>query len=185
MFRRFVPPRYISRNGHNLLALPPRAPWDALSIKPTNEGGFGSHRGCAKKFLPGSNKERMVSTVAFIKEANLTRKGLETFVRCARILPDYRFMVVGEWLDGSINRLREMASSNLIFTGRVREHELIRILQSSSVYVQASTHEGFGCSLAEAMLCGCVPVVSRVGAIPEVVGDAGLYISPDRADGVA
>jgi glycosyltransferase involved in cell wall biosynthesis len=45
------------------------------------------------------------------------------------------------------------------------------------VYVQASRHEGFGLSLAEAMLAGCVPVVTDVGALPEVVGDVGVTIA--------
>jgi glycosyltransferase involved in cell wall biosynthesis len=31
-------------------------------------------------------------------------------------------------------------------------------------------------SLAEAMLCKCVPVVTERGALPEVVGDTGFYI---------
>ena len=50
----------------------------------------------------------------------------------------------------------------------------------AKVYVQASLHEAFGCSLAEAMLCECIPVVSRNGAIPEVVGDTGVYF--DKLD---
>ncbi len=49
-------------------------------------------------------------------------------------------------------------------------------MQRAKVYVQVSAHEGFGCSLAEAMLCECVPVVTDRGAIPEVVGDTGFYV---------
>ena len=42
--------------------------------------------------------------------------------------------------------------------------------------MQVSAHEAFGASLAEAMASGCVPVVTDKGAIPEVVGNAGIYV---------
>ena len=35
-------------------------------------------------------------------------------------------------------------------------------------------------SVAEAMLAGCIPVTTRAGALPEVVGDAGVLV--DDAD---
>ena len=50
-------------------------------------------------------------------------------------------------------------------------------MQNATVYVQASAHEGFGLSLAEAMACGCIPVGYNRGSIPEVIGKAG-YIVP-------
>ena len=53
---------------------------------------------------------------------------------------------------------------------------MLKYYQRAKVYVQVSAHEGFGCSLAEAMLCECVPVVTNKGAIPEVVGDTGFYV---------
>ena len=30
--------------------------------------------------------------------------------------------------------------------------------------------------IAESMLCECIPVITRRGAIPEVVGDTGVYV---------
>ena len=50
--------------------------------------------------------------------------------------------------------------------------------------MQASKHEGFGVSVAEAMLAGCVPVTTRAGALPEVVGDTGVLLDDSAsADG--
>jgi len=65
---------------------------------------------------------------------------------------------------------------NLEIVGRVTDAELLKYMQKSNVYVQVSAHEGFGCSMAEAMLCECIPVVTGRGAIPEVVGDCGYFV---------
>ena len=45
------------------------------------------------------------------------------------------------------------------------------------VYAQLSFHEGFGCTVAEAMLCKCIPIVTMMGSLPEVVGEFGYKIS--------
>ena len=42
--------------------------------------------------------------------------------------------------------------------------------------MQVSAHEGFGISLAESMLCECVPVVTERGALPDVTGHTGFYV---------
>ena len=61
--------------------------------------------------------------------------------------------------------------------GYVPDEELLSWYQKAKVYVQVSAYESFGMSLAEAMLCECVPVVTERGALPEVVGDAGFYVA--------
>jgi glycosyltransferase involved in cell wall biosynthesis len=129
----------------------------------------------SEKFSPGQEKQAMAITVGGIKEENLKRKGIEYFVQAAKHLPEIQFVVIGKFLDDSVDHLRSIATPNVIFTGYVYEKELIDYYQKAKVYVQVSAHEGFGCSMAEAMLCECVPVVTDKGAIPEVVGDCGFY----------
>ena len=117
----------------------------------------------------------LVLTVGNVDRPNLQRKGLEPFVQAAALLPHLRFVLVGEWLDGAIDDLRAIAPPNVTFTGRLCDAELHDLFGRAAVYVQASAHEGFGMALAESMAAGCAPVVTRAGALPEVVGDAGVY----------
>jgi glycosyltransferase involved in cell wall biosynthesis len=129
---------------------------------------------------PWNGRERLVLTVGNVWRENLLRKGLLPFVQAAAHLPDVRFVHVGRWCDNSIQDLRRVASSNVEFLGLVSDRDLHTWYARASVYVQASLHEGFGLSVAEAMTGGCIPVVTRAGALPEVVGDAGVYTeSPD------
>ncbi len=109
-------------------------------------------------------------TVGNVDRPNLQRKGLEPFVRAAALLPGRRFVVVGAWLDDAIEQLRAIAPPNVTFTGRLSDAQVQDQLRRAAVYVQASLHEGFGMSLAEAMAAGCVPVVTRAG--PMVAGAA-------------
>ncbi len=130
-----------------------------------------------KHFQADGEKEDLVITVGGVSRSNLLRKGLETFVKSASLVPEARFVVIGKEQDDSINHLRSIASPNVSFTGFVTDQELLLWYQRARVYVQVSAYESFGMSLAEAMLCECVPVVTEKGALPEVVGDTGFYVA--------
>ena len=58
-------------------------------------------------------------------------------------------------------------------------------LERAAVIVQASQHEAFGLSLAEGMLCGAVPVVTRAGALPWVAGGTGVVVPSQDAGALA
>jgi glycosyltransferase involved in cell wall biosynthesis len=58
-------------------------------------------------------------------------------------------------------------------------------LAGFDVYCHPSRYEGLGLALIEAMLAGLPCVASRVGGIPEVLGDCGLLVPPDDPDALA
>jgi glycosyltransferase involved in cell wall biosynthesis len=144
------------------------------------------YHGIAPFTAAGSAKGREhVLTVGDVSRGNLWRKGLLPYVRAARLLPNYRFIIAGEFRDDAIEVLRAEAPPNVEFLGRVSDDQLASLFLTSKVYVQASRHEGFGMSLAEAMLGGCIPVVTKVGALPEVVGETGVYIEDQAPEEIA
>jgi glycosyltransferase involved in cell wall biosynthesis len=130
-------------------------------------------------------KERMALTVGNVNRSNLQRKGHEPFVRAAALLPDVKFVLVGAWQDDAIDYLRSIAAPNVKFTGRVADNALLDYYRKASVYVQPSRHEGFGMSVAESMLAGCVPVTTAAGALPEVTGDCGIRMNSVGPDELA
>jgi glycosyltransferase involved in cell wall biosynthesis len=127
-------------------------------------------------YIPKGPKKNKAMTVGIVTRNTLQRKGIESFVRTASLLPEVPFYLVGEVDPDTLDYLKALAVPNLKIMGFMPEKELINLYQETKVYVQVSKHEGFGVALAEAMLCECIPVVTRCGAIPEVVGNTGIYV---------
>ena len=134
---------------------------------------------------PSVKKEDIVITIGSVsKEAEII-KGLRLFIDSAKFLPDTRFLLVGPDKDGTLQELKNISSKNVELLGGIYGEGLVNLCNKSKVYVQVSLRESFGCSLAEAMLCECIPVVSRNAAIPEVVGDTGVYVDELMPESVA
>jgi len=117
-----------------------------------------------------------IITVAYIKQDNVRIKGLMTFIEAARQLPGVPFRIIGPAVDGSADYMRSIAPPNVSLPGASYGASLVQAMRKAKVYVQISAYESFGMALAEAMWCGCVPVVTARAAIPEIVGDTGFYV---------
>lgn len=70
------------------------------------------------------------------------------------------------------------------FAGEVPDSDLPAYYSGAECLVLPSRAEGFGFPPLEAMACGCPVVVSTAGALPEIVGDAGLQVDPDDVAGL-
>ncbi len=145
------------------------------------------HHGVPDPFgsLQDGPRARRAVTIGVVDRRNIERKGLGPFVAAAAELGDVEFVLIGRWDGEAIRELEEGARENVTFAGFLPRAELDAELLRSAVYVQASRHEGFGMAVAEAMLAGCVPVVTRAGALPEVVGDAGVQIDAPTPQAIA
>lgn len=149
---------------------------DAVSLTGRPDIDVVYHGFDSERFRPAAKKQDMVLIVGEINESNLQRKGLLTFLKAAELLPDTKFAAVGRVGELPPQHRELLSLPNVEVPGFVSDEDLLDYMQRAKVYVQVSAHEGFGCSLAEAMLCECVPVVSSRGALPEVVGDTGSYV---------
>jgi glycosyltransferase involved in cell wall biosynthesis len=62
--------------------------------------------------------------------------------------------------------------------GEVSEDDLVSLYQACTVFCYPSLYEGFGLPLLEAMAAGAASVTSSVSSLPEVGGDAVVYVEP-------
>jgi glycosyltransferase involved in cell wall biosynthesis len=64
----------------------------------------------------------------------------------------------------------------------LRRAELESVYEKAEIFVFPSIYEGFGFPLLEAMKHGVPSIASRASSLPEVGGDAALYVDP-RSEG--
>lgn len=133
--------------------------------------------------LKEGQREKIVTTVVGLTtEKTIYVKGVDLFIECSKLLPDFRFQIIGVH-ENMKNFIIEkfQPNENLIFQGYVQRDALIEIYNETAVYAQLSRFEGLPNALCESMMCGCVPVGSPVFGIPDAIGETG-YIAkkPDH-----
>lgn len=104
------------------------------------------------------------------------------FARLSETRPDLRLVLTGgsgpseDVLTATIDAYG--LSPKVIRTGRIPESDLDLLYRSAAVMAFPSSYEGFGVPMLEAMSRGCPIVASRIGALPDVVADAGEFVDP-------
>ncbi len=63
---------------------------------------------------------------------------------------------------------------------RATDRELAAAYSAAFCLVYPSKYEGFGLPVAEAMRCGCPVITSNSSSLPEVGGEAPIYIDPEN-----
>jgi len=168
--------RYVLENATRILAVSKFTEEDVLRLAEDANVDVVYHGFDSDEYSPRGEKEKSVLTVAKVSDQNLRLKGLSTFIEASRRMRDTKFVIAGEHDERIAEIIRKDSLKNLILTGRLSTRELLEYYRKAKAYCQLSYHESFGCALAEAMLCECVPVVTNRGAIPEVAGNAGTYV---------
>ncbi len=123
--------------------------------------------------------------------SNDKRKNLENVIKAFDIIcekvKDLGLIVVGFLTnkDFSYYELTVKNFKKIKFLGHVDTKDLIFLYKSAEVFLFPTLYEGFGLPPLEAMACGCPVVVSNKGALPEVCGDAAVYVDPYDPQSIA
>ncbi len=73
--------------------------------------------------------------------------------------------------DGQLHRIAEAAPGKVTFAGRLTPAEVSALMQSCSIFVLPSLHEGSPKALLEAMACAMIVVATRVIGSEELIED--------------
>ncbi|MCD6566240.1 MAG: glycosyltransferase family 4 protein [Bacteroidales bacterium] len=99
---------------------------------------------------------------------------------------DMKLMLAGETLfttPGLKKKLKHLDYRNdIILTGKVSYEDMRLIISSAMAMTFVSHYEGFGIPILESMQCGIPVIASDITSIPEVAGNAVLYINPSNPE---
>lgn len=161
----------IAYNGANELYKP-------LSIKDIDD---------TRRIVAGGSKY-FVFVGAFNPRKNIVRllQAFDLFKK--EIESDIKLVIVGDKMYGTskmMDALNRMDfKDDVIFTGRLQVDQLCRIVGSAFAMTYVSYYEGFGIPLLEAMECDIPIIASNCTSIPEVAGNAAIYVDPFNIEAI-
>jgi len=101
----------------------------------------------------------------------------------------FKLLFVGEpmWNTSYLSeKLNSMKFKNdVVFAGRLSTEALQMVMGSAEALVLVSFYEGFGIPLIEAMYCDVPVICSNITSLPEVAGDAALFVNPNSVPEMA
>lgn len=134
-------------------------------------------------FCPDPMVERERGLIVTTASADVPIKGLDVLIealaRVAAARPAARLHIIGTLRDGPAKRMLAAhgLSDRVTTSSDLSRAEVADLYRRAHIVACPARFEGFGFPAAEAMACGAAVVASDGGALPEVVGDAGL-VSP-------
>lgn len=124
---------------------------------------------------PSKNIEGLLGAYALVKSKNQKSK--------------IKLVIAGKkgWLYQNIfDKVKTLGLvKEVIFTDFIPEEDKAPLIAGAKVFVLPSFWEGFGLDVLNAMACGVPVVVSKVGSLPEVAGEAGVLVDPYKIDTIA
>jgi len=154
-------------------------------LTPTDPDGGDAGRG---RQLAGAN--RYILAIGTIEP----RKDHPTLVRAFEAMSaelDLHLVLAGPegWgskaLDTVLGTCSARARNRIHRLGWVDDRQRADLLAGAAVLAYPSLYEGFGLVPLEAMAAGIPVVTTRVGALPETVGEAALLVPPGDAEALA
>ncbi len=150
---------------------------DFLGIASTHVGQYKgdnitvTYPGLNPSFLMKSKKrQRLVLSVAQCETVDRVKiKGVDLVIKIAEEMSNVQFKIIGVEPQ-LLSEVGIYIPDNVTIQPLVPHNMLISEYEKASVYLQMSRIESFGIATSEAMMSGCIPIVSNVGGLPETVG---------------
>jgi len=117
------------------------------------------------------------------------RKNIPTLIaafdKFHKLHPNFKLVIAGKkgWLyNGIFEKVTDLGlEDEVYFTDYITDNQLIFLYENAFCLVLPSFYEGFGLPVLEAMNYKCPTIISMTSSLPEIGGEASLYIDPEYA----
>ncbi|MBG1244661.1 FkbM family methyltransferase [Nostoc sp. NZL] len=108
------------------------------------------------------------------------------FQALSKLANSYGFDIICTGSGGLLApEFRAYTLGSVVYMLQLSDEELATAYSGGVALVYPSKYEGFGMPVIEAMACGCPVITCPNASIPEVAGDAAIYVSDDDVDELA
>jgi glycosyltransferase involved in cell wall biosynthesis len=146
--------------------------WDRLRVV---------HHGVRLHHLPDVAREPIVLSVGAVQKRKNTARLIEAF----RAMPaPWKLVLAGSAGFGAEGILTK-AGPRVEVTGYLTDEQLAALYARASIFAFPSLDEGFGIPVLEAMSAGVPVIASNTSALPEVCGEAAIFVDPLDVDQLA
>jgi len=123
-------------------------------------------------------------SVSCNSERKNTHRLVEAYLRLLKNDPNNDLVLVWENPPYFIKEMisKANASSRILFLSNVNDYELMLLYNGATAMIFPSSYEGFGLPVLEAISCGTPVVTCKNSSLPEVGGDAPIYLNEPSAE---
>lgn len=129
-------------------------------------------------------RDKFIFYVGAIFNRRFVPEIIEAFVKISNKLPDYQFLIAGPNythpfinIDELIKKTnQEIGREAILYTHYVDDKDLVFLYNAADLFIWLSSYEGFGLPPLEAMACGTPIITTKMGSLPETIGDSALFV---------
>ncbi|MEH2001509.1 MAG: FkbM family methyltransferase [Nostoc sp.] len=154
-----------------------------------------AHCGVSSTFSPGKSEEVNVFKSKYgitkpyfilVGGGSGYKNSILFFQALSKLVNSYGFDIICTGSGGLLApEFRAYTSGSIVHMLQLSDEELAIAYSGAVALVYPSKYEGFGMPVIEAMACGCPVITCPNASIPEVAGDAAIYVKDDDVDELA